>query len=158
MRVCEVLENKKRYLDLLLLADEQEDMIDRYLDRGRMFVLEDAGVKAECVVTKEKEGIYEIKNLAVSPEFQRSGCGRFLIEELYRIFPDCETLYVGTGETPATLTFYEKCGFQVSHRVRNFFTDHYRHPIYDQGILLKDMVYLRRDREENKWDCTHGKS
>ena len=28
-----VEENKKEYLDLLLLADEQEDMIDRYLYR-----------------------------------------------------------------------------------------------------------------------------
>ena len=33
--------NKKQYLDLLLLADEQESMIDRYLERGDMFVLVD---------------------------------------------------------------------------------------------------------------------
>ena len=26
--------DKKRFIDLLLLADEQESMIDRYLDRG----------------------------------------------------------------------------------------------------------------------------
>ena len=45
--------NKKQYLALLLLADEQEDMIDRYLERGSMYVLEDDGVKAECVVTDE---------------------------------------------------------------------------------------------------------
>ena len=48
-----VAENKKEYLDLLLLADEQEDMIDRYLERGTMYILEDNGVKAECVVTDE---------------------------------------------------------------------------------------------------------
>ena len=40
-------ENKKEYLDLLLLADEQEDMIDRYLERGTMYILEDNGVKAD---------------------------------------------------------------------------------------------------------------
>ena len=28
-----ITQNKKQYLPLLLLADEQEDMIDRYLDR-----------------------------------------------------------------------------------------------------------------------------
>ena len=39
MRFREVKENKKDYLALLLLADEQEDMIDRYLDGGRMYVL-----------------------------------------------------------------------------------------------------------------------
>ena len=36
MDIIEVTDNKKQYLDLLLLADEQEDMIDRYLERGRM--------------------------------------------------------------------------------------------------------------------------
>ena len=30
MIIVQVKENKKQYLDLLLLADEQEDMIDRY--------------------------------------------------------------------------------------------------------------------------------
>lgn len=30
-----------------------EEMIDRYLDRGTMFVLEDDGVKCECGVTDE---------------------------------------------------------------------------------------------------------
>ena len=51
MKIYEIKENKKQYLDLLLLADEQEDMIDRYLDRGTMYVLEDGGIRAECVVT-----------------------------------------------------------------------------------------------------------
>lgn len=62
---------KKEILDLLLLADEQEDMIHRYLERGMMYIFEDNGVKAECVVTDEGDGILEIKNLAVAPECQR---------------------------------------------------------------------------------------
>ena len=49
MRIVEVSENKKQYLDLLLLADEQEDMVDRYLYKGKMYVLDDDGVKCECV-------------------------------------------------------------------------------------------------------------
>ena len=40
-------------------------MIDRYLERGDMFVLDDCGVKAECVVTREGEGVYELKNMTV---------------------------------------------------------------------------------------------
>lgn len=51
MKIIEVIENKKQYLDLLLLADEQEDMIDRYIDKGTMYVLDDNGVKSECIVT-----------------------------------------------------------------------------------------------------------
>lgn len=32
-------------------------MIDKYLERGEMFVLDDHGIKAECVITKEADGI-----------------------------------------------------------------------------------------------------
>jgi len=46
MSIIEIKENKKQYLDLLLLADEQEDMIDRYLERGTMYALYDEGLKA----------------------------------------------------------------------------------------------------------------
>lgn len=38
-------------------------------------------------------------------------------------------MLVGTGETPAILSFYESCGFEKSHRVKNFLTDNYDHPI-----------------------------
>ena len=46
MEIREIRENKKQFLPLLLAADEQEDMIDRYLDRGTLYVLDDGGVKA----------------------------------------------------------------------------------------------------------------
>ena len=46
MKIREIIDRKKAYLNLLLLADEQEDMIDRYLERGTMYVLEDNEVKA----------------------------------------------------------------------------------------------------------------
>ena len=39
MTIKQVMKGKKEYIDLLLLADEQEDMIDKYLERGEMFVL-----------------------------------------------------------------------------------------------------------------------
>ena len=38
MKIKEIKENKKQFLPLLLLADEQEDMINRYLDKGTMYV------------------------------------------------------------------------------------------------------------------------
>ena len=43
--IVKISRNKKQYLDLLLLGDEQEIMIDRYLERGDLFVLEDNGKK-----------------------------------------------------------------------------------------------------------------
>ncbi len=146
MEIKRVIEDKKAYLNLLLLADEQEDMIDKYLDRGDMFVLFDNIVKAECVVTKEAEGIYELKNIAVSPEFQRQGYGKSLIEYVFSFYSDCKYMFVGTGDVPSTLGFYHSCGFCDSHRVKNFFTDHYDHLMFEDGKQLVDMVYLKRER------------
>lgn len=146
MEIKEISNDKKRYLSLLLLADEQEDMVDRYLERGDMYVLEDSGGKAVCVVTDEGDGILEIKNLAVSPESQRKGYGRRMIRFVADSYRDrFKVLYVGTGESPATVPFYEKCGFRRSHVVRNFFTEHYDHPIYECGRQLVDMVYLKME-------------
>lgn len=145
MKILEVTENKKQFLELLLLADEQENMIDKYLVRGTMFVLDDDGVKAECVVTDEGGGILEIKNLATVPEFQGNGYGRALIEFVAKRYQNqFSVLQVGTGESPQTLGFYEKCDFIRSHVVKDFFTDNYDHPIFECGVQLVDMVYLQR--------------
>ena len=82
MRIVEVTENKKQYLDLLLLADEQEDMVDRYLYNGKMYVLDDDGVKCECVVTDEGNGILEIKNRR---------CGRHILRGISPYLRDTTT-------------------------------------------------------------------
>lgn len=147
MGIIQVTEDKKKYIDLLLLADEQEDMIDRYLERGDMYVLADgAEVIAECVVTHEADGVYELKNIAVEPGCQGRGYGRALIEFVWSRYADCRTLLVGTGDTPAALGFYHRCGFTESHRVPNFFTENYNHPMYEGGKQLIDMIYLKRER------------
>lgn len=145
MEIKEVKHNKKQYLSLLLLADEQEDMVERYIERGTMYVLADDGVKCECIVTDEGNGILEIKNIATIPEFQRKGYGKALIDFLAAKYKGQYALIqVGTGDSPLTIPFYEKCGFVRSHIIKNFFVDHYDHPIVECGIQLIDMVYLQR--------------
>ena len=146
MEIKKVETGKKRYLDLLLLADEQEDMIDRYLERGTMYVLEDDGVKAECVVTDEGNSVLELKNLAVEPAFQGKGYGKAMVDFLIRTYTGAYmVLQVGTGDSPSTIPFYEACGFRRHLLVKNFFIDHYDHPIYECGVRLVDMVYLQRE-------------
>lgn len=145
LRFEKITTHKKRFLDLLLLADEQESMIDRYLERGEMFVARDDGqVVAECVVTDEADRIGEIKNLAVPLQYQRKGYGRQTLEFLEAYYRErYRTLLVGTGDVPRTLRFYERCGYVRSHSIPGFFTDHYDHPIIEDGRQLVDMVYLR---------------
>lgn len=146
MKILEIKENKKQYIELLLLADEQESMINRYLERGVMYALNDNGVKAVCIVTDEGKGVLEIKNIAVEPAHQKKGYGKILIDFIADKYKDVFTvLQVGTGESPLTVPFYERCGFHKTHRIKNFFTDNYDHPIYECGIQLVDMIYLQKE-------------
>ena len=39
MEIKKVISDKKEFLELLLLADEQESMIDRYLERGYLMTI-----------------------------------------------------------------------------------------------------------------------
>ncbi len=146
MKIRKITSNKKDYLDLLLLADERESMIDKYLENGEMFVLDDNGVKAECVITKESDGVYELKNIAVLPDCQRKGYGKRLIEFLFAHYSDCNVLFAGTGDCHSILSFYNICGFTESHRIKNFFIDNYDHPMFEDGKQLVDMVYLKKER------------
>ena len=147
MEIREVFSSRQKetFLPLLLVGDEEEKMVRRYLDRGRLFALCDGGLRAAAVVTLEGEGVCELKNLSVFPESQRKGYGRAMVEflcEAYR--PFCREMLAGTGESPLTQPFYERCGFVVSHRVPDFFVEHYPRPIWEGGVLLRDMVYWKR--------------
>ena len=146
MKISEVIDNKRDYMSLLFLADEQEDMIEKYLDKGTMYVLDDDGINGECVVTDEGNGVLEIKNIATSPESHGKGYGRLLIDFIAEKYAGIyTTLQVGTGDSPLTIPFYEKCGFKRHHLIKNFFLDNYDHPIFEEGVQLIDMVYLRKN-------------
>ena len=120
MKIIKVENNKKKYLDLLLLGDEQESMIDLYLDKGDMFVAADNGVKAECVVVKCEDRVYELKNIAVAPEFQRMGDGKKLGEYILSYYNDCDTMYVGTGDSEKFLISIKRADLKSRIELRIF--------------------------------------
>ena len=114
------------------------------LPRGFLYGLYDRGIKGECVVTDE-DGILEIKNIATEPAYQKQGYGRAMIEFLVKTYAGrYSVLQAGTGDSPLTVPFFEKCGFVYSHRIKNFFIEHYDHPIFENGVQLVDMVYFKR--------------
>jgi GNAT superfamily N-acetyltransferase len=149
MKIEKITENKKQFLDLLLLADEQENMIDKYLPDGDLFALFDDDLKSVCVVLPINNESCELKNIATYEKYQGKGYGSALIQyisDFYR--KDYKTMLVGTGETPAILSFYARCGFEKSHRIKNFFTENYDHPMFDGDIQLIDMIYLKKDLQK----------
>lgn len=146
-----VCENKKQFLDLLLLGDEQESMIDRYLEQGDMFALYDGDLKSVCVVIAIDDSVCELKNIATYEKYQGQGYGSALVNYLFDYYKGSyKTMLVGTGDVPSALSFYKRCGFEPSHRIKNFFTDNYDHPMFEDGVQLIDMVYLKKNLSANK--------
>ena len=95
---------------------------------------------------RRRRGVLEIKNIATVPKSQGKGYGKKLIEFLEEKFHNgYDALQVGTGDSPLTIPFYEKCGFKRHHVVKNFFTDNYDHPIVEAGVRLVDMIYLQKE-------------
>ena len=146
MKIEKIIENKKQFLDLLLLADEQENMIDKYLPDGDLFALYDDDLKSVCVVLPVDSESCELKNIATYEKYQGKGYASALIKFIADFYKnDYKTMLVGTGETPGILAFYKSCGFEQSHRVKNFFTDNYDHPMFDGDVQLVDMIYLKKN-------------
>lgn len=142
--IIETYSNKKQYLPLLIMGDESESMIDRYLDSGTLYVgfLNRKSI-AICVIVSLDSDTVEIKNLAVETEYRKHGYGRRMLEYVESQHSN-KRIILGTGETPSTLRFYKSCGYSYSHRVPNFFTDNYPTPIIEEGITLCDMIYLEK--------------
>lgn len=93
-----------------------------YIEKGIIYVVDDNGVKSECVVTNEGNGIIEIKNIATVSEYQGKCYAKALINFLVKEYADkYSILQVGTGDSLSTNLFYEKCNFVRSHRMPNFF-------------------------------------
>jgi len=141
-----VNEDKKQFIDLLLLADEQESMIDKYLERGELFALYDNELRSVCVVTRESSDTCELKNIATYEKWHGMGYGSKLIQYIGAFYKGkYKTMIVGTGDVPWVIQFYEKNGFYLSYRIHNFFTDNYDHPMFDNGVQLVDMVCLKKE-------------
>ena len=65
MKITKIEDSDKiNFLELLLLADEELKMLEKYLYRGEMFALYDENLKSVCVVTQESENVCELKKNA----------------------------------------------------------------------------------------------
>ncbi len=144
MQIKEIIKNKESFIDILLIGDEDINMINKYLSHCRLFALYENDLKAACAII-ECDNVIEIKNLATYPEYQHHGYASKLIEFICNFYKNkCAELILGTGENEITLGFYKKRGFREFKRIKNFFTENYSHPIFENGYQLTDMIYLKR--------------
>lgn len=145
MKIQRVTEGKKRFLPLLLLADPDEGMIDKYLEPGQLYAeLEEGEAVCLAVVLDLGGGDCELKNLATAENRQNEGRATGMLRYLFRLYAASgyRRMLVGTSESG--VGFYERLGFVFSHREKDFFVSHYPEPVMENGRRCVDMLYLSR--------------
>ncbi len=136
-------------LHLLLLADETVAVINKYIYTSDVYVAKDVlseHVIAVFVLQKINMKEIEIKNIAVDEVYQGRGIGSYLIDKIKQIALEegIQILWVGTPDSATRqLNFYQRNGFRKAGVKINFFIENYPEPIYENGILLRDMVMLQ---------------
>lgn len=134
----------ERYLPLLLEADPSEQMMERYIHDGDIYICEEES-KCICiaVVVRQNGGGCELKNLATAWPYRKQGYAGRMLSYLFDEYTDCGYMLVGTSD--GGVAFYQKHGFEYSHRVKDFFTDNYDAELLESDGSCTDMIYLRRE-------------
>jgi ribosomal protein S18 acetylase RimI-like enzyme len=141
--------DRERHLPLLLEADDVEEHIHGYLDRGRLFEIRDDDALIGVAVLVVDGDACEIWNIALAQERRGRGSGRRAIG---LIAGQCREqgvsrLTVGTSDCSlGTIAFYRKVGFRFAG-VRKGYFDDYPVAIVENGIRARDMVMF-----EMSWD------
>ncbi|MCC8188337.1 MAG: N-acetyltransferase [Bacteroides sp.] len=130
--------NKERYPELLLIAAPSEERVRSCLSAGDLYVTK-KGEEVVCAALMKTEGDpVELKNLVAHPSHLRQGHVTRTMKYLMERYGN-RRICSGTGGTGIEsveffqLTFYRKMGFQVTEVIRNYFTDTYPEPIYEEN-------------------------
>lgn len=143
-----IKENKNNYIDLLLLADPDINIVNSYLNKGDLFILsEESNTISAAIVIEYSKDICELKNIATYEKFQDKGFGRKLVNYIFDYYKNkYNYIVVGTGNSSTNnINFYKSLGFKYYKTIDNFFIDNYPDPIYEDGILCSDMIYFKKE-------------
>jgi len=135
--------------DLLLLADETIEAINKYIHQSDIYVLDrEQIIIAVCVLQTICSDTVEIKNIAVDAAFQGQGIGQGLLKDAINLAKEkgFKKIIIGTGDAGIQqLYLYQKVGFEIYDIKHGYFIDNYPEPIFENGIQLKHMIMLKKD-------------
>jgi aminoglycoside 6'-N-acetyltransferase I len=135
--------------NLLLLADETIEAINKYIYNSEIYVLEENNrIIAVYALQKLNAEEAEIKNIAVASEYQGKSIGKLLLRDTAERTKaeGFKTLIIATGDAGTKqLYLYQKEGFKIASVRKNFFVDNYPKPIYENNVQLKDMIILKKE-------------
>ncbi|MCS3529801.1 N-acetyltransferase [Chryseobacterium sp. JUb7] len=138
--------------ELLLLADETKEAIDKYIFESDIYILNDGHQDiAVLALYPIDETQLEVKNIAVIEAHRSQGIGSILIDKAKEIARQNHytRLIVGTSDTGfQQIKFYEKNDFIKSGVSKNFFVENYPFPIFENGLQMQDMIILTHHLSE----------
>ena len=110
MKITKISDCEKiNFMELLLLADEDVKMIEKYLYRGELFALYDDGLKSVCVVSRESDDVCELKNIATYEKWNGKGYGSKLLEHIFHITEvNTQPCLLEQGTFPGSYSFTRK--------------------------------------------------
>ncbi len=148
-KIRQLSKNEPIPYNLLLVADETIEGINKYIFESDIIVLEEnSRMIAVYALQKLNTEEVEIKNLAVDPNFQGQGIGTLLLRDAVerakaRKF---KAVLIGTGDVATKqIRLYQTVGFKIVGVRKNFFVDKYPQPIFENGVQLKDMIVMKKE-------------
>ncbi len=139
--------NREAFLPQLLLADESEVAVRKYLDKGTLYKINCGELLVGvALVIPQTNTTIELKNIAIVPKYQGKGIGKEILRQLTE---ECQkdgyqTVLVGTANSSIdNIAFYQKAGFRMEAIEKDFFS-HYPEPIYENGIRALDMIFFSK--------------
>lgn len=146
MEIIEIKENREKYMELLLEADPNKNIVEKYIQNGDMYVIvENNKIFAEIVIVKVNNDECELKNIATLPEVRGHGYAKKLIKYVFQKYKNTyKRMIVGTSEN--MIPFYVLNGFnKYHHTVKNFFVDNYTKEVWDGDLHCVDMYYYSKE-------------
>jgi ribosomal protein S18 acetylase RimI-like enzyme len=143
--------DRERHLPLLLEADDAEEHIRGYLDRGQLFEIRDADALVGAAVRVTDGDAVEIWNIALAEEQRGRGSGRRAIELIAERCRQngASRMTVGTSDCSlGTIAIYRKVGFRFVG-VRPGYFDDYPVEVVENGIRARDMVMFEMELNDS---------
>lgn len=146
MEIRKIVDDKIKYMNLLLEADPDEEIVKKYLETGDLYIIENEGrAECVCVVIEYDKDTCELKNIATLPEARGKGYAGKMINHVFENYKKIyKRMIVGTTEN--MIPFYVLNGFtKYHHTVKNFFIDNYEKEIWDGNMKCIDMYYYSKE-------------
>jgi ribosomal protein S18 acetylase RimI-like enzyme len=130
-------------MHLLLLADENQQLIDRYLPHSQIYLFtNDDQIQGICLLQITGDS-GEIVNIAVEPAYQSQGIGKALLNHVKGIAHQqgLQRLVIKTGNSGiGQIALYQQQGFDLVAVNYNYFLKNYPTPIWENRIQCKHQL------------------